>query len=60
MLDFAPLLAQLHEELDAEAEAWGLVKPERNVARWHVKNLARLVQGSGVVFVITLKSFCSV
>jgi uncharacterized protein YllA (UPF0747 family) len=34
-----------------DGEAWDLVAPERNVARWHVRNLARLVDGSGVVFV---------
>jgi uncharacterized protein YllA (UPF0747 family) len=34
-----------------EGDAWDLVAPERNLARWHVRNLARLVAGSGVVFV---------
>jgi uncharacterized protein YllA (UPF0747 family) len=34
-----------------EGDAWDLVAPERNLARWHVRNLARLVDGSGVVFV---------
>jgi hypothetical protein len=34
-----------------DGEAWSRVEPDRNVARWHVKNLARLVPDSGVVFV---------
>jgi len=38
-------------EVVGEGEAWDLVPPERNLARWHVRNLARLVDGSGVVFV---------
>ncbi|MHC4547940.1 MAG: bacillithiol biosynthesis protein BshC [Planctomycetota bacterium] len=38
-------------DLCGEGEAWALVEPEGNVARWHVRNLARLTEGSGVVFV---------
>jgi len=38
---------RMKEELGGEL--WDLVAPEGNVARWHVKNLARLVDGS-VVF----------
>ena len=49
-VDPAPLLDLLKQEL-GEGEAWSLVEPERRVARWHVRNLARLVAGSGVVFV---------
>jgi uncharacterized protein YllA (UPF0747 family) len=49
--DPAPLLAEVKDVLDADAEAWGLVAPEPHVARWHVRSLARLVEGSGVVFV---------
>lgn len=48
--DPAPFLDAVRAELGAEGEAWGLVEPERNVARWHVRNLARLVRGHGVVF----------
>jgi uncharacterized protein YllA (UPF0747 family) len=48
--DPAPFLRAVREAL-GEGEAWALVEPERNVARWHVRNLARLVAGSGVVFV---------
>jgi uncharacterized protein YllA (UPF0747 family) len=46
-----PFLEAVREELGREAEAWQLVEPERNVARWHVRNLARLLEGTGVVFV---------
>ncbi|MHC4938196.1 MAG: bacillithiol biosynthesis protein BshC [Planctomycetota bacterium] len=46
-VDPGPFLAQAKELLgDGD---WGLVAPEPNVARWHVRNLARLV--GGVVFV---------
>jgi uncharacterized protein YllA (UPF0747 family) len=38
-------------EVVGDGEAWDLVAPERNLARWHVRNLARLVEGCGVVFV---------
>jgi len=48
--DPAPLLAELREVL-GDGDAWSLVEPEPNVARWHVRNLARLVAGRGVVFV---------
>lgn len=47
--DPLPFLAEVREAL-REGEAWEAVEPERNVARWHVKNLARLVKGEGVVF----------
>lgn len=47
--DPKPFLAEVREAL-REGEAWEVVEPERNVARWHVKNLARLVRGEGVVF----------
>ncbi len=47
--DPAPFLAEAREAL-REGEAWEVVEPERNVARWHVRNLARLVRGEGVVF----------
>jgi len=47
--DPEPLLAELRGVL-GEGEAWDLVAPERSVARWHVRNLARLVAGSGTVF----------
>ncbi|MHC4957153.1 MAG: bacillithiol biosynthesis protein BshC [Planctomycetota bacterium] len=49
--DPGPLLADVQEALDPDAEAWSLVAPDEHVARWHVRNLARLVEGSGVVFV---------
>ncbi|MEE8105835.1 MAG: bacillithiol biosynthesis BshC [Planctomycetota bacterium] len=48
--DPASLLAELREAL-GDGDAWSLVEPEANVARWHVRNLARLVAGRGVVFV---------
>jgi len=48
--DAAPFLAAVRAELGGEDAAWGIVAPERGVARWHVRNLARLVEGSGVVF----------
>lgn len=48
--DPTEFLAQVREVV-GEGTAWGLVEPERNLARWHVRNLARLVEGSGVVFV---------
>jgi len=48
-VDPAPFLAEARE-LVGEGDAWSLVGPERNVGRWHVRNLARLVAGSGVVF----------
>ncbi|MGH7163161.1 MAG: bacillithiol biosynthesis protein BshC, partial [Planctomycetota bacterium] len=48
--DPEPFLREAKEALGAEGEAWALVSPERRVALWHVKNLARLVAGSGVVF----------
>lgn len=47
--DPAPFLAEVREAL-REGEAWEVVEPERSVARWHVRNLARLVKGEGVVF----------
>jgi len=47
--DPAPFLAEVREAL-REGEAWEVVEPERNVARWHVRSLARLVKGEGVVF----------
>jgi hypothetical protein len=47
--DPAPFLAEVREAL-RDGEAWEVVEPERNVARWHVRNLARLVKGEGVVF----------
>ena len=50
-VDPAPFLADVRTELGDNGEAWDLVAPERNVARWHVRNLARLVPDSGVVFV---------
>jgi uncharacterized protein YllA (UPF0747 family) len=48
-VDASPFLAEVREAL-GEGDAWEVVEPERNVARWHVRNLARLVRGSGVVF----------
>jgi len=50
-VDAAALLDELRAELGDGADTWDLVAPERNVARWHVRNLARLVEGCGVVFV---------
>ncbi|MDH3590577.1 MAG: bacillithiol biosynthesis BshC [Planctomycetota bacterium] len=41
-IDPGPLLESLRGVLDPAAEAWGLVEPETSVARWHVRNLARL------------------
>jgi uncharacterized protein YllA (UPF0747 family) len=48
--DAAAFLASVREAV-GDGEAWDLVAPERNLARWHVRNLARLVEGCGVVFV---------
>jgi uncharacterized protein YllA (UPF0747 family) len=48
-VDPAPFLAEVREAL-GDGEAWEVVEPERSVARWHVRNLARLVAGEGVVF----------
>ncbi len=48
--DATEFLRQVREAV-GEGEAWDLVAPERNLARWHVRNLARLVEGAGVVFV---------
>jgi uncharacterized protein YllA (UPF0747 family) len=48
--DATAFLESVREVL-GDGEAWGLVAPERSIARWHVRNLARLVDGSGVVFV---------
>jgi len=50
-VDARAFLSAVKQELDAKAEAWRLVEPERGVARWHVRNLARLVEGTGAVFV---------
>ena len=50
-VDASAFLSELETVLDPDAEAWRLVEPEKNIARWHTKNLARLVEGSGVVFV---------
>jgi len=50
-VDASAFLAQVHEVVGEDDEAWARVAPERNVARWHVRNLARLVEGCGVVFV---------
>ncbi|MHC4932535.1 MAG: bacillithiol biosynthesis protein BshC [Planctomycetota bacterium] len=50
-VDPAPFLGAVQEVLGTEAAAWQLVRPERNVARWHVRSLARLLEGSGIVFV---------
>ncbi len=47
--DPAPFLAEVRATLK-EGDAWEVVEPERNVARWHVRSLARLVKGEGVVF----------
>ena len=49
--DPAAFLDDVRADLDPDAAAWSLVNPEPNIARWHVRNLARLVEGSGVVFV---------
>jgi uncharacterized protein YllA (UPF0747 family) len=50
--DPEPFLAQVRETIARpESDAWAAFQPERSVARWHVRNLARLVAGSGVVFV---------
>jgi bacillithiol synthase len=48
-IDATRFLAEVREAL-REGEAWEVVEPERNVARWHARNLARLVEGEGVVF----------
>jgi uncharacterized protein YllA (UPF0747 family) len=50
--DPAAFLAEVREVV-GEGDAWDLVAPERGVARWHVRNLARLVEAAGgeVVFV---------
>jgi uncharacterized protein YllA (UPF0747 family) len=40
-IDAAAFCARMKEELGGDA--WDLVAPDDNVARWHVKNLARLV-----------------
>jgi uncharacterized protein YllA (UPF0747 family) len=48
--DATEFLAEVRETL-RDGEAWEVVEPERNVARWHTRNLARLVSGEGVVFV---------
>jgi uncharacterized protein YllA (UPF0747 family) len=47
--DPGPFLAEVKAAL-REGDAWEVVEPERNVARWHVRSLARLVKGEGVVF----------
>jgi len=49
--DPTALLSALREEIDPGAAAWSLVEPDARPARWHVRNLARLVEGCGVVFV---------
>ncbi len=49
--DPGPFLALVREAIGRDGEAWDLVAPERRIARWHVRNLARLVAGEGVVFV---------
>ena len=49
--DPAPFLAEVKQAL-GDGDAWSLVEPAENEpARWHVRNLARLVAGSGVVFI---------
>jgi uncharacterized protein YllA (UPF0747 family) len=48
-VDATRFLAEVREAL-REGDAWEVVEPERNVARWHARNLARLVEGEGVVF----------
>ena len=50
-VDPAAFLAEVRAELGGDDDVWALVKPERAVARWHARNLARLVAGTGVVFV---------
>jgi len=47
----APFLDAVREVLPHDGDAWPIVAPEHNIARWHVRNLARLVEGRGVVFV---------
>ncbi|MHC4953220.1 MAG: bacillithiol biosynthesis protein BshC [Planctomycetota bacterium] len=49
--DAAPFLAEVREALPRDGAAWDIVEPVLNVAAWHVRNLARLVAGCGVVFV---------
>jgi len=49
--DPGPFLAEVREAIGRDGAAWDLVRPERLVARWHVRSLARLVEGEGVVFV---------
>ena len=49
--DPEPFLREVREAVGRDGPAWDLVAPESNVARWHVRNLARLVEGCGVVFV---------
>ena len=49
-LDPDSFLEQARAEVGEQDEAWALVQPERGIARWHARNLARLVEGSGVVF----------
>lgn len=49
-LDPSAFLDSVREVLPPDGEAWSLVEPESNIARWHVRNLARLVAGHGVVF----------
>lgn len=48
-VDPDPFVAEVREAL-RDGDAWEVVEPERNVARWHARNLARLVAGEGVVF----------
>ena len=52
-LDAGPFLEEVRTELGGDSEAWALVErePGESIARWHVRNLARLVAGCGVVFV---------
>ena len=50
-VDSAAFMREVHEAIGRDGPGWDLVAPEPNVARWHVRNLARLVEGSGVVFV---------
>jgi uncharacterized protein YllA (UPF0747 family) len=49
--DASSFLEQVRAEVGENEEAWALVRPESNLARWHARNLARLVAGTGVVFV---------
>jgi uncharacterized protein YllA (UPF0747 family) len=50
--DPEPFLTAVRVVLAAAAEAWAIVEPpERRIARWHVRSLARLFEGSGLVFV---------